>query len=95
MPTYQYRCKNCDFEFEDTFKIADRNTPVENPQKYGSCNSEDGENGTSCDIQLVPQLLSLQYTMRDSAARHTDDGFKDRMKEIHRQNPGSQLGDYT
>jgi len=34
MPTYQYRCKKCDFEFEDTFKVADRNAPVENPQKY-------------------------------------------------------------
>ena len=95
MPTYQYKCKNCDFEFEDTFKIDDRNIPVENPQKYGSCNGEGGENGTPCELQIVPQLLSLQYTMRDSARRHTSDGFKDRMKEIHRQNPGSNLGDYT
>jgi putative FmdB family regulatory protein len=92
MPTYQYRCKNCDFEFEDTFKMDDRNDPVENPQKYGSCTDESNDN---CAIQLVPQLPSLQYTMRDSARRHTDDGFKDRMKEIHRTNPGSQLGDWT
>ena len=92
MPTYQYRCKNCDFEFEDTFKIDDRNIPVENPQRFGTCSDEKND---SCDIQLVPQLLNLQYTMRDSAMRHTDDGFKDRMKEIHRTNPGSQLGDYT
>ena len=92
MPTYQYRCKICDFEFEDDYKIADRNIPVDNAWKYGSCNDEDD---SSCDIQLVPQLLNLQYTMRDSAARHTDDGFKDRMKEIHRTNPGSQLGDWT
>ena len=92
MPTYQYRCKNCDFEFEDTFRMDDRNDPVENPQKYGSCTDENNDN---CDIQLVPQLLNLQYTMRDSAAIHTDDGFKDRMKEIHRTNPGSQLGDWT
>ena len=92
MPTYQYRCKKCDFEFEEEHKIADRNIPVENPQRYGTCSDESSD---SCDIQLVPQLLSLQYTMRDSARRHTSDGFKDRMKEIHRQNPGSQLGDYT
>ena len=92
MPTYQYKCKNCDFEFEDIFKMDDRNIPVENPQRYGTCSDEGND---SCDIQLVPQLLNLQYTMRDSARRHTDDGFKDRMKEIHRQNPGSQLGDYT
>ena len=38
MPTYQYRCKICDFEFEDDYKIADRNIPVDNAWKYGSCN---------------------------------------------------------
>ena len=92
MPTYQYRCKKCDFEFEEEHKIAERNIPVENPKRYGTCSDESNDN---CDIQLVPQLLNLQYTMRDSAMRHTSDGFKDRMKEIHRQNPGSQLGDYT
>ena len=92
MPTYQYRCKKCDFEFEEEHRIADRNIPVENPKRYGTCSDESAD---SCDIQLVPQLLNLQYTMRDSARRHTSDGFKDRMKEIHRQNPGSQLGDYT
>ena len=92
MPTYQYRCRKCDFEFEEDHKIVDRNIPVEHPKRYGTCNDEDD---SSCDIQLVPQLLNLQYTMRDSAARHTSDGFKDRMKEIHRTNPGSQLGDWT
>ena len=92
MPTYQYRCKICDFEFEDDYKIGDRNIPVENPKRYGTCTDEKNDN---CDIQLVPQLLNLQYSMRDSARRHTDDGFKDRMKEIHRTDPGSQLGDYT
>ena len=92
MPTYQYRCKKCDFEFEEEHRIAERNIPVENPKRYGTCTDEKNDN---CDIQLVPQLLNLQYTMRDSARRHTDDGFKDRMKEIHRTSPGSQLGDWT
>ena len=90
MPTYQYKCKNCEFEFEDTFKIDDRNIPVENPQKYGSCNSESGENGTSCELQIVPQFPS-PISMRDSFRRHTSDGWKDRLKEIKRQNPGSNL----
>ena len=72
--------------------MDDRKAPVEESSKYGSCTDENNDN---CDLQLVPQLLNLQYTMRDSAARHTDDGFKDRMKEIHRTNPGSQLGDWT
>ena len=90
MPTYQYKCKNCDFEFEDTFKIDDRNIPIENPQKYGSCNHENGEDGTPCELQIVPQFLSV-VSMRDGWRRHTSDGWKDRLKEIKRQNPGSDL----
>ena len=90
MPTYQYKCKNCDFEFEDTFKIDDRNIPVENPQKYGSCSGEGGENGTPCELQIVPQFPS-PISMRDSFRRHTSDGWKDRLKEIKRQNPGSNI----
>ena len=87
MPTYQYKCKNCDFEFEDIFKMDDRNIPVENPQRYGTCSDEKNDN---CDIQIVPQLLS-SVSMRDSFRRHTSDGWKDRLKEIKRQNPGSEL----
>ena len=90
MPIYQYKCKNCDFEFEDTFKIDDRNIPIENPQKYGSCNHENGEDGTPCELQIVPQHSSM-ISMRDSFRRHTSDGWKDRLKEIKRQNPGSDL----
>ena len=90
MTTYQYKCKNCEFEFEDTFKIDDRNIPVENPQKYGSCNGEGGENGTPCELQIVPQFPS-PISMRDSFRRHTSDGWKDRLKEIKRQNPGSNI----
>jgi len=90
MPTYQYKCRDCDFEFEEDHRIADRNIPVDNAWRYGSCNDECGENGASCDIQLVPQLLS-SISMRDSFRRHTSDGWKDRLKEIKRQNPGSDL----
>ena len=90
MPTYQYRCKNCDFEIEEDHKIADRNIPVENAWRYGSCNDECGEDGTPCDIHIVPQLLS-SVSMRDSFRRHTSDGWKDRLKEIKLQNPGSNL----
>ena len=86
MPTYQYKCKNCEFEFEEEHKIADRNIPCENSKRYGTCNDD----MTFCDIQIVPQFPS-QISMRDSFRRHTDDGWKDRLKEIKRQNPGSDL----
>ena len=68
MPTYQYKCNNCDFELEEVFRMDDRNDPVENPQKYGSCSDEKNDN---CDIQLVPQLLNVQYTMRDKIKSST------------------------
>ena len=58
MPTYQYKCNKCDFEFEEEHRIADRNMPVENPKRYGTCSDESNDN---CDIQLVPQLLSIKY----------------------------------
>ena len=89
MPTYQYKCKNCDFEFEDTFKIDDRNIPIENSQKYGIC-KRPYTDVTPCDVHIVPQSPS-QISMRDSFRRHTSDGWKDRLKEIKRQNPGSNL----
>ena len=82
MPTYQYKCTKCDIEFEEIHRIADRNITCENPENYGTCNP--------CDIQIVPQSPS-QLSMRDSFRRHTSDGWKDRLKEIKRQNPGSNL----
>ena len=87
MPTYQYKCTKCDFEFEETHKIADRNIPCDNPKKCGETTSADD---TPCDIQIVPQFPS-QITMRDSFRRHTSDGWKDRLKEIKRTNPGSNI----
>ena len=87
MPTYQYKCRDCDFEFEEEHKIADRNIPVNNAWRYGSCSDE---NCKPCDIHIVPQLLS-SVSMRDSFRRHTSDAWKDRLKEIKLQNPGSDL----
>jgi len=88
MPTYQYKCKNCDFEFEETYKIEDRNIPIENPQRFGDCQEQ--KEPTQCELQIVPQFLSM-VSMRDSFRRHTSDGWKDRLKEIKRANPGSNL----
>ena len=87
MPTYQYKCTKCDFEFEETHRIADRHIPCENPKKCGEVTSMDE---ISCNIQIVPQFLT-QISMRDSFRRHTSDAWKDRLKEIKRQNPGSNL----
>ena len=87
MPTYQYKCTKCDFEMEQTLRIDDRHKPIEEAHKYGTCNDTDAD---PCDLQIVPQYPA-QISMRDSFRRHTSDGWKDRLKEIKRQNPGSNL----
>ena len=87
MPIYQYKCNSCGFEFEESHKIVDRNIPCEDPKKCGEVTSMDE---ISCNIQIVPQFLT-QISMRDSFRRHTSDAWKDRLKEIKRQNPGSNL----
>ena len=80
MPTYQYKCNECDNTFEEVHRIADRNIPVD----------------TLCEIcgqgniELVPQLLTT-ISMRGSWRQHTSDGWKDRLKEISRNNPGNSL----
>lgn len=79
MPTYLYKCKECDSEFEEIHRIAEREDPINTP-----CETCSGE------IQLIPQIPSM-ISMRGSWRQHTSDGWKDRLKEIKRNNPGSQL----
>ena len=85
MPTYQYKCNECENEFEEIHRIADREVPVD--KLCGICGRG--------KIQLIPQIPSVMYSLRDSPRRHTSDGFKDRMKEIQRNHPGGNLGEYT
>ncbi len=72
---------------EQTLRMDDRHKPIEEAQKYGTCNDLDSD---SCDLQIVPQFPA-QISMRDSFHRHTSDGWKDRLKEIKRANPGSNI----
>jgi putative FmdB family regulatory protein len=80
MPTYQYKCNECENEFEEIHRIADREVPVD--KLCGICGRG--------KIQLIPQIPSM-ISMRGSWRQHTSDGWKDRLKEIKRNNPGSQL----
>ena len=80
MPTYQYKCNECGNEFEEIHRIADREVPVD--KLCGICGR--------VKIQLIPQIPSM-ISMRGSWRQHTSDGWKDRLKEIKRNNPGSQL----
>tara|TARA_Y100000004_G_scaffold43253_1_gene47331 strand:- start:167 stop:412 length:246 start_codon:yes stop_codon:yes gene_type:complete len=79
MPTYQYECKGCGSSWEETHKIAEREKPLKVPCRV--CFDE---------IRLIPQIPSM-ISMRDGWQRHTSSGWKDRLKEIKRNNPGSTL----
>ena len=84
MPIYQYECKKCELSFEERHSIKDRNIPcdiIPNPLCKG--NSE-------CEVKIVLQSPSM-ISMRDGWQRHTDDGWKDRLKQIKRDNPGSTI----
>ena len=80
MPTYLYRCNECGNEFEEIHRIADREIPVD--KLCGICGRG--------NIQLAPQMPSM-VSMRDGWRRHTDQGWKDHLKQIKRNNPGSNL----
>ena len=79
MPTYQYECKGCGSSWEETHRIAEREKPLKVPCRF--CFDE---------IRLIPQIPSM-ISMRGSWRQHTSDGWKDRLKEIKRSNPGSRL----
>ena len=79
MPTYQYECKGCGSSWEETHRIAEREKPLKVPCRV--CFDE---------IRLIPQIPSM-ISMIGSWRQHTSDGWKDRLKEIKRSNPGSRL----
>ena len=81
LPTYLYKCSECENNFEEVYRIADRNIPV--GKTCGVC-------GKGL-IELIPQVPSVMYSMRDGFNRHTSDGFKDRMREIKRNHPLSGI----
>ena len=79
MQTYQYECKGCGSSWEETHKIAERENPCKIPCRV--CFDE---------IRLIPQIPSM-ISMRGSWRQHTSEGWKDRLKEIKRNNPVSTL----
>jgi len=94
MPTYDYQCSECGHTFEETLKIADRNTPTELPceQKIGhghihKCGGE------------VKQVLSAPYFGYDNIkTRHSQNNkvpswYTDKIKDLKKSKrfPGNTL----
>lgn len=79
MPTYEYRCKDCETEFTSMRKISERAEPIECP----NCKSMNSE-----------QFIGTAPTLADPVrigVKKPDDGFKDVLRKIHEKTPGSKL----
>ena len=79
MPTYLYKCKGCGSSWEESHKVAERENPCKIPCRV--CFDE---------IQIYPEKMSI-VSKQGSWRSHTSDGWKDRLKEISRNNPGNSL----
>jgi predicted nucleic acid-binding Zn ribbon protein len=73
MPSYVYKCRNCQITKEETLPIEARNKPCESPCK--SCGS------FSLYIQVQTTNISYQGTM------NTTLNFNDRLKDISKALP--------
>lgn len=81
MPTYDYKCKDCNETFEVLCKIADMSLPRE-CKHCGSLNTE--------------RFLGGAPGLGDSVSLgmiKPPDGFRDVLKNIHDRTPGSTLKD--
>jgi len=90
MPTYLYKCEKCGDEFEEIHRIAEREIPTKSLCKIPTCPQTNGDIFCGGEISIVPQMPSM-VSMRDGWRRHTDQGWKDHLKQIKKNNPLSTI----
>lgn len=73
MPTYDYRCNSCEGTLELFLSIANRNKPTEEP-----C--------PSCNANTVVRVMTKTPIIAGVGEIYskTPDGFKDVLKEMHK-----------
>ena len=77
MPTYVYKCENCDISFEETFvEYENRDAPTEHP-----CQSK---------INRIPAMPLFAYD-NVGPNKKPDKAFNDKLKEIKRTHRGSNI----
>jgi len=75
MPTYVFRNKETDEQFEKILKISELDSfRAENPQ-----------------LETVIQAVAFGDPTKLSSTRKFDTGFKEVLQRIHEKTPGSQL----
>ena len=85
MPTYEYQCKSCDYEFDKLMSISDRALPITQP-----C-PECGASEVSKVIR-TPTPTKFHVGVSDFKNRHSED-FKENMKLISKGSPGNNMPD--
>lgn len=80
MPVYVYFCESCNHEFEEQYKIADRNTPMEHP--CPNCGEKTIKQKISCTGRSDPISLGL---------RKPPQWFQDKLRAIKKHHPKSKF----
>ena len=79
MPYYDYKCTECDNEFEKNLKIADRETPMQTP-----CEICGGK------VNMVYGKAHIGDPWHHTGKK-VDEGFKDRLRQIKSSHHGSTI----
>ena len=81
MPYYDYKCEKCGHEFEENLKIAERDTPTEQPCRFPTCGGE---------VRMVYAKPHIGDPWHHSGKK-VDEGVKDRLREIKSSHRGSTI----
>ena len=81
MPTYDYICDSCGYEFEKFLTISRRAEPTEEPcSKCGAL------------IRIKPATPLFAYdNIKTGSNGKVDRGFRDRMIDIKKSHPGATM----
>lgn len=81
MPTYAYKCSNCDHSFERITKIADRKSPCE--EKCEKCDQENTIEHVLTPVEFNPDVPPKVHS-----------GFKEVVSKIKKAHPKNTIPDY-
>lgn len=76
MPTYEYQCDSCQYKWEEYRLIDERDIPIENP-----C--------PECNDNKVSRCVASAGIHSGRGLGKVDNGFKDIIKQIKKNNPGN------
>ena len=85
MPFYDYKCE-CGHEFEEFFKIADRDKPTKEP--CPSCNEDTVTMKVQCPGFVYDNISG---TTAKGHKKKPDEAFTDHLKQMKRNYPGSNM----